>query len=209
MDDDAVARVLAAVGSRQTPDSLDREKLRRDLVWAGTWNRTSMDLRAKAKRDRRVGTALKAAKRFQQALTRLEHRDLPIVDANLEAGPSLAKKLVGFVRQAEAALKPPLPEPEWQQDAAAHMVKELHLNERSAFEWLAGIHLAELYERHFERRAGFSVPPNGGAPYGPYIRFATQALTELKITKYSKWAIASALKDARRKRTRRTLGKTS
>jgi hypothetical protein len=208
MDNDAVGRVLAAVRSKYTPDGLDCEKLRKDLVWAGTLYRTSVDLRAKAKRDRRVMMALGAATRFQNALERLEDRDLPIIDATVDVGPPLTEKLDGFIKQAEAALKPPGPEPEWQQDAAAQMVRELHLNERSPFEWLAGIHLAGLYERHFKRTAGYSIPASGGAPNGPYIRFVMCALTELGIGIYTSGAIASALKDARQKRSRRTWGKT-
>ncbi len=207
MDKDAVARVLAAIGPKYVPPNLDLEKLRRDLDWAGTWYRTSLALREKSKRDRRIGTVLKAARQYEQAFAKLKYGDLPIVTEKREAGPGCTETHE-VIRQAEAALATE-EQSTWQQDAAVQIITELHLTERSAFEWLVGIHLVELYERHFQRKAGYSTPPEGGAPSGPYIRFTMSVLSELGIQNYTAGAAASALKYARRKHPRRRLGKSA
>jgi hypothetical protein len=48
----------------------------------------------------------------------------------------------------------------------------------SQFEWLAGVSLPLVYERHFHRDAGRSRK-KGREPYGPMIRFVEATLTEL------------------------------
>ena len=121
----------------------------------------------------------------------------------MEALEKLAQRL-------EAAITPSGPEPEWGREAASQIAEELHLNKRSAFEWLVGVKLPRIFEKFFRKSAGFSrgTAPKAG---GPYIRFAEQALIELGITKsgkpYKAEAIAKARADARKGRSRRKLVK--
>lgn len=206
----AVARIIESVGLKHI-DSLNRKKLSRDLDWAGTWHATIISQRDKPKCDRRINAALKAAKRFQQALVKLRDGDFPQIGVYLlEEESSFANRLRRFIVQAESALKPSPPGPEWQQEAAAQMANELHLGKRSPFEWLAGIALPRIFEEHFCRLARISRDKYGKAS-GPYVRFAITSLRELGISNrgrpFASDAIAKALTDARGNRSRRTLGK--
>lgn len=75
---------------------------------------------------------------------------------------------------------------------------------RSAFEWMAGHYLPELFRTHFGRKPTFHRRNN--VPDGPAIRFIERALVELGITNrkraYSRESIAKALTDARTGRAR-------
>ena len=51
----------------------------------------------------------------------------------------------------------------------------------SALQSLTSTWLPDVYLRHFGRKAGISRNPDGGAPDGPYVRFARQVLVEFKI----------------------------
>lgn len=211
MEKQAVARIIDAVGYKYAPADLDCEKLRQDLEWAGCWYQTRVSLDDKSKRDRRIEAALRAAKRFQQTLGKLESGDFPQISQYLLMleDTSFAKRLERFIIQADTALKPP-PEPRWAKAAAAQMANELHLRERSPFEWLAGIKLPIIFMGHFRRAAGVSRAKDGALD-GPFIRFVKAALTELGISNkgrpFAPEAIAKALADARQNRSRRTLGK--
>jgi hypothetical protein len=52
---------------------------------------------------------------------------------------------------------------------------------RSALQELVGASLPPVYEKHFKRDAGLSHSPDGGPPYGPFIRFALQTTKEMGI----------------------------
>ena len=121
MDYDVLPRVLAAVGSKYTPNHVDREKLRRDLDWAGTWYRTSFALREKSKRDLRIGDSPEGGEAVSAGLPS-SNTAICHIDANLEHRTSRTEKLVGFVKQAEAALNVNQSR-NGQQDAAAQIVR--------------------------------------------------------------------------------------
>jgi hypothetical protein len=217
VEPEAVTRIVDQVGSKYTPSNLDRQGLRHDLGWAGTWYGTRVSLRDEAKRDRRIEAALKAAKRFQQKLAKLEYGDLPQIleylpkTDRLKEDSPFVKKLQRFIAQADAALKTPR-DPGWAKDSVAQLAKELHLGERSPLEWLAGVELPKIFEKHFGRPARISRDKNG-AVGGPFVRFAAAALKELKIQNKDKpfaaETIADALANARNNRSRRTWGKAT
>jgi hypothetical protein len=88
------------------------------------------------------------------------------------------------------------------------LTKELHLNERSAFEWLAGVHLPKLYRKYFGNEPGFTRNAIKDEISGAYISFAEQTLSELGICSkegrsYSRSSIADALTKARAGKRRR------
>jgi hypothetical protein len=81
-------------------------------------------------------------------------------------------------------------------------------NQGSLFEWLAGKHLPEIFEKHFKWKPGASR--GSTSINGPYVRFAEQVFKEAKIIKpdgspYSRESIAKALSLARAGKTRHTL----
>ena len=74
-------------------------------------------------------------------------------------------------------------EPASIQKASKRVASELALNERSAFEWLAGQRLPEVFNKHFCDKA---TARNGdGEPNTPYVRFVTCALKKLGISHHN------------------------
>jgi hypothetical protein len=62
----------------------------------------------------------------------------------------------------------------------------------SQLEWLAGVLLPLVYERHFLRRAGRSRDMESGEPSGPMIRFIEATLKELGEQIFKRESIARA-----------------
>jgi hypothetical protein len=103
----------------------------------------------------------------------------------------------GLLAALDALIADDRPEP-------ARDIGEPRLDEYSAFEWLAGYILPQVYEKHFKQPADYNTW-DGGA-HGPYIDFAVAALHELGIKHcgqpYSPKSIAEALAGFRAKRSR-------
>ena len=144
-------------------------------------------------RNRRLHQIAKTAKRLSALLAR--QKDLLLGESHEVANVILET----IIATAESHLAPPLTGPPvW----ASGLRQELGVNGSSAFQWLAGHRLADIYENHFEREARFSRDANG-QPSGPYVRFVRQVLLEFGITNrgapYSNEAIAHALAVRKRK----------
>jgi hypothetical protein len=69
----------------------------------------------------------------------------------------------------------------------------------SPFELLTGQYLRDIFLKYFEIEHRFTIDPDSGQAYGPYVEFAYQALIELKILNdrtgkaYTRKSIADAL----------------
>ena len=64
------------------------------------------------------------------------------------------------IAKAAANYNKPIKEPAWATKASKRMSAELAMT-LSAFDWLVGVHLATVYERHFDQPAGRSRMNNG------------------------------------------------
>ena len=96
-------------------------------------------------------------------------------------------------------------QPVWATEASKRISAELGMNTLSAFDWLVGVRLATVYERHFGQPAGRSRMKDGQVG-GPYIRFVQATLRELGILNrgkpYSRETIARSVSRARGSRNR-------
>jgi hypothetical protein len=74
----------------------------------------------------------------------------------------------------------------------ADVPENLRNRRPSQLEWLAGVSLPLIYERHFLRQAGRSRNVSSGEPSGPMIRFVEATLKELGGQKFKRESIARA-----------------
>jgi hypothetical protein len=204
----ALDQVLSAVGMKFVPCDLNRDKLCKKLDWAETWFRTVTKLHtSNVKLHKKLNRTAKTAK----LLTIL------LADNNDEAWREISqfypleahdpKEIVDLlIKAVDKRLSPKLQKPALVQKASKRVARELALNERSAFEWLAGQYLPKIFKKHFRDKA---TARNGdGEPNTPYLRFATCALKELGINHhngkpYSPESVVRAMTSASTGRKRR------
>ena len=96
-------------------------------------------------------------------------------------------------------------EPEWASEAAEEWRRDLGMLDWSAFDWLAGSHLYEVYRRHFGQEA--TVRTADGEPDTSFIRFVEAACKEMGVTykgkPYARETIVRALTHVRKGKKRR------
>jgi hypothetical protein len=178
MDDEALTRILDAVGSKFIPANLDRDGLRADIQLAAwPW----MEITGKKKqlaRLRRLQDIRRAADELKRLL---EEDELSKYGFTASDPLTLLNQLTNYVNRV---LEP--------RDGDAE-TRPVPLK-GSAFEW-AMQSLMELYPKYFLRKAGISRL--GDKVDGPFIRFADATLHELKIFNdgkpYSRETIARAV----------------
>jgi hypothetical protein len=174
-------------------------ELRRNLEWARTWYVTRKKLATDLpKRKAKVVEIEKAARKLSSLLADEDAwGEISWATANVHLDPRIVLKLI--VMAAED-YNTPDEEPAWAAEAAKRMTAELGINTLSAFDWLVGVHLATIYERHFGQPAGRSRMDDGQVG-GPYVRFVQATLRELGILNrgnpYRPETIARALFTAR------------
>jgi hypothetical protein len=216
----AIERILAAVGKKHTPLELDREALRIEIGEAYLERRFGFDAthgstaRGRLKRLRRWQ---RAAERLAAQIKADMHADIMIqqtLDRAYSSGspppaspapfsesplplstPRKPPKVVGFLEELQLAIR-----------VVEHRVKSVadkwergherdpSLKGRRPTEedWLAGVELPLVFERHFLHRAGRSRAKSGsGPPTGPMVDFISAAMRELGF-KYTKESIARA-----------------
>ena len=206
MDNQAVDRILVAVGESFIPSDLDREELCNALKFCATWHRVVTEYgsaRLERERTRRLDMAAKSARRLAQLL------------AHDDTWSFIGKKLSPYdesPREAVLRLVKALDEALGSYVPLARRLGALgddltaYLTDRSPLEWLVGKHLPKLWSKHFGIKARISRSKDG-TPDGPYIRFAESVLVELNITKsgqpYRRETLAKAFTDARAERSRK------
>jgi hypothetical protein len=132
-----------------------------------------------------------------------EHGQLPPRSAELGDGlvgadiedPEAVTRVVAAVTRLDEWLSRRGPHPEleyrWRHEVEQRQGDLTH--------WLFGHALAEVYERHFGRKAAVSRPSEGGRARGPYVKFALAVASEIGFRKttgdpYGTESVANALK---------------
>jgi hypothetical protein len=204
---EAIERILTAVGKK--PPGLDREALRADIGQAYVSRRNGFDLfrgseasgRLKRLRDMRgalkkAATLMKADRRADAMIQWALKRDWPVPKPfSPLLGPSEPQAVLPFLERLQVAIA----EIEKQQKSIAEKYRNAHKRDPNLKgrrlteqEWLAGVELPLVFERHFRLRAGRSRGKSGsGPPTGPMVEFISATMKELGF-KYTKESIARA-----------------
>jgi hypothetical protein len=198
MDDEALTRILDAVGSKFIPANLDRDGLRADLQFAAmSWMQITGEKNPPA-RLRRLPDIRWAAEDLKGSLEEDAQSGLGLSKYPFTGSDPLTvlNELTSYVNRV---LEPP--EQGWGRVMAGTRLagtRPVPLK-GSAFDWAIGS-LMESYSRYLQRNAGTSL--TGGKVGGPFIRFAEAALRELKIFNdgkpYSRATIARTVTNLRK-----------
>ena len=215
LDDNAVQRILDAVGSEVTSATLNKEDLAADLArLVAVYRRGHADRGLAKDRKKRMTDILNGARQIIRASNndvwslissirktkKSSHRASP---TRYQSNPyreelhTTMERLVEDIGHWFEPRLPPIPSPPGSTWDARRS--------RSAFEKLVG-DLAELFGKQFGLKATFHRRESDNVPDSPFIRFVEQVLKEFRITHqrrhYSRESIAKALTDARTGRVR-------
>ena len=189
MDDEALTRILDAVGSKFIPANLDRDGLRADIQLAALWWMQITGQKNQPARLRRLQDIRRAAEDLKRLLEEDAQSGLALSKYPFTGSDPLTvlNQLTNYVNRV---LEPP--------DRALEPLDGMRTRpvplEGSAFDWAVSS-LMDTYTKYFRRKAAFSR--TGGEVAGPFIRFADAALRELKILNdgkpYSRETIARAV----------------
>ena len=204
IDAQAIARIIDAVEAgawRKFPD-IDRAALQRDIELA----RTHYD-EMKILGDKTAGRKLfKKVKQIRNSAQQIVDKMDAEVCQHLDSTNAIIGDVWGDISENIRLAVQHLiklidykPSP----DAYTCDPKGLLAWPGSTFEQIAGRYLREVFESHFKIPAGYKSDFVNEEVRGPYIDFAEQALSELKIfnngVPYMRQSIADALTDTRRK----------
>jgi hypothetical protein len=165
MDDEALTRILDAVGSKFIPANLDRDGLRADIQLAAWWWMQITGEKKQPARLRRLQDIRQVAEDLKRLLEEDAQSGLALTTYPFTGSDPLTvlKQMTNYVNRVLEA-----------RDDGMQPVPI----KGSAFEWAMGS-LMDAYSEHFRRKAGISRL--GDKVGGPFIRFADAALRELKI----------------------------
>jgi hypothetical protein len=210
LDDKALNRIIAAAGAKPS----HRENLRESILRAEMLFRAGIRQRRQNKSlDRKLISVVKTAKKLQQMLAdKVVWQELTL-DGSDKGGNEILNGLDWLIiaERPEYRWRPPKSNTRWK-------LPRVFEKTRSAVDWLAGIELPDIYQRHFRRRPTSWKDANGNIK-GAYIDFAEAVLRELGIVpkkrsfvpltelgrprSYSRKAIANALDLERAGKSRR------
>jgi hypothetical protein len=188
----AIARILKAVG-KSTDDEV---QLATDIFDAYVMNPIKLDLDEASKAAERLEKVKDIRKAVEKQAARIR-ADPYISEAIGDPGglvPSSIWECLSQLRSLEYKLS--LLAKKWR--SKADLPPELRSRRPSEREWLAGVSLPLVYERHFLSPAGRSRNAEG-KPGGPTVRFVVATLTELGIP-YSSESIVRAFTRLKRQR---------
>ena len=186
MDEEALTRILDAVGSKFMPANLDLDGLRADIQLAACWwmqiaGQKSGLTKLRFRRLQDIRRAAEGLKRLleEDAQCGLELSKYPFTGSD---PMRILNQLINF---ANRVLEP----------LDGTQARPVPLK-GSAFDWVIAS-LMETFLRYFQRKAGISRLTLDGKVDGPFIRFAEAALRDLKIFNdgkpYSRETIARAV----------------
>ena len=182
MDDEALTRILDAVGSKYIPTNFDLDGLRADIELAAVWWMQITGQKNQPARLRRLQAIRRAAEDLKSLLEEDAQSGLALSKYPFTGSDPLTvlKQLTNYVNRVLEPLE-------------GMRTRPVPLK-GSAFDW-AMLSLMTPYSKYFRRKAGISRL--GGKVDGPFIRFADAALRELKIFNdgkpYSRETIARAV----------------
>jgi len=195
-----VSQVEAIISETGIKTVQDCARLRRDLDWTRRWYDIRKKLTDLPDRREKVGQIEKVARKLSSLRADDDAWAAISISSALADINLRARTVVELIAAAAKDYNKPIKQPAWATEASKGMSAELGMNTLSAFDWLVGVRLATVYERHFGQPAGRSRMNNGQVG-GPYIRFVQATLRELKILNrgkpYSRETIARSLSTAR------------
>ena len=112
-------------------------------------------------RKAKVGQIEKAARKLSLLLAADDAWAAKAISSALAEINPHARTVVRLIAAAAANYNKPIKEPAWATEASKRMSAELGMNTLSAFDWLVGVHLATVYERHSGQSAGRSRMDDG------------------------------------------------
>jgi hypothetical protein len=182
MEDEALTRILDAVGSKFIPANLDLDGLRTEIQLAAWWWMQITGEKKQPARLRRLQDIRRAAEELKRLLEEDAQSGLALSKYPFTGSDPLTvlNQLIDYVNRV---LEP--------RDDGMQPVPL----KGSAFEW-AMRSLMDAYSEHIRREPGISRDLEGKVD-GPFIRFADASLRELKIFNdgepYSRETIARAV----------------
>jgi hypothetical protein len=195
LTDGAVDRIIAAVGEKFIPAQFDKAALLRGLELCRRSYRVALYLasnKPERMHVRRLAMTRKTARRLGQLLASDDIQMLFFPPPPPEE--SLDAEISRLVNMLDAELA----RPGWKR--GPHQAYYASFKALSAFDWLAGYYLPDVFELAFDRRPSSSESD-------PTIRFIEAVLAELKIgtrgKPYSRASIARALRHRGASRIRR------
>ena len=183
----ALARVIGAVGMRPHHEA----RLAADIFEAYCRMRTDLGV----SRSSQAKNQLKKVKRILKLVDKADamiasdtfiRARINNTSTPFELSPTSQLLLKGRAAEAELILLAKKRRVE-----SAPTAGKLNSRRPSELEWLAGVLLPLVYERHFLRRAGRSQSAEG-EPGGPTVRFAKAVLKELGLKNFKRASIVRA-----------------
>jgi hypothetical protein len=193
----SVNRILNAIGVRSSRPHFDKVAFAKSIEVCTSWYEAAKAYNVSF-RQRERRTKLRSIRAVARNLSRLLS-DLQPLDGSLlpqETG-SVLSELIESVNRTLELKSGSSAASGIERDFIDCLVYEDHFKERSPFEWIASVYLAEVYELHFGDRVGRFETKK-------YVTFADATLRELKVKKknsyYSRETIKRAMRDYRARR---------
>jgi hypothetical protein len=168
VDEQALDRILAAVGKKFIPTELNRMALWTAIKQAAE-NKDNVDRFRSGPRTRAVVKSMKRIRKAADALATVikENRDVTslLADMSLRAQTTI-KELIYCATHFELELS-----------KISAVVRPRYNRIPSAREWLAGVELPIIFEEFFNRKAGRSRID--GVPGGPTVHFIAAVMSEI------------------------------
>lgn len=183
LNDAALNGIIQAAG--KAPDDLKREELRSALENIPSWYATHQNLRVSVTRKRAgISKILSAAKRLKTSLS--GDAWLLILNRLAISDPDPRGTLTWLINTAKDILNKDL-------ERLSEIVEDFKTD--SPMEYIAGVQLPAIFERHLHGSRGRSRTADG-TPGGPCVRFVHQAMIELGMP-YDKELIIRAMSRAK------------
>jgi hypothetical protein len=193
----SIDRILNAIGVRSSRPHFNKVALAKSIDVCASWYGQANIYNVSARqRERRA--KLQSIGEAARNLCTLTHDLDPLVGNLLpeKMGDKLSE-LIESVNRARELKSGSSAASGVESDFIDRLVYEDHFKERSSFEWIASVYLAEVYELHFGDNVGRSEKRK-------YVMFVYAVLRELKIKKqnsyYSLKTIRRAVRDYRVRR---------
>jgi hypothetical protein len=194
VDEQALDRILAAVGKKFVPAELNRNALWTAIKQAGEAKET-VDRFRSGPRTRAILKSMKRIGKAADALARVikENKDsAQLIAEMVPFTPKSIQRLIDFSAYLEQKLS-----------KSNAYVRAKHDRVPSATDWLVGVELPNVFEEFFDRKAGRSR--SDGAPSGPTVRFIVAAMKEMDGRPNSETIVRAMTKYSELRKLRRAV----